>query len=137
MTSSEASSGIDMNAIISDLLKYGVIISTTLVLLGLVALSLETPAAFPTNVGQLVSSGYGKPTLSFRALMSGVAVGNPLFLIQLGLIVLLATPVARVAASVLLFAAQRDAKYVAITLFVLGILTFSILVVGPAVARAG
>jgi uncharacterized membrane protein len=47
-------------------------------------------------------------------------------LIQLGLLVLLATPVARVAFSVVAFALQRDRFYVVVTLIVLGILLFSI-----------
>ncbi|MGA2664217.1 MAG: DUF1634 domain-containing protein [Nitrososphaerales archaeon] len=53
---------------------------------------------------------------------------------MLGLLVLLATPVLRVIASVVLFAAERDRTYVAITLVVFGILLLSIIVVGPAVA---
>ena len=47
-------------------------------------------------------------------------------LIQLGLLVLLATPVARVAFSIAAFALQRDAVYVGITLVVLAVLLYSI-----------
>jgi uncharacterized membrane protein len=47
-------------------------------------------------------------------------------LIQLGLLVLLATPVARVAFSVVAFLLQRDRLYVVVTLIVLGILLYSI-----------
>jgi uncharacterized membrane protein len=47
-------------------------------------------------------------------------------LIQLGLLLLLATPVARVVFSVLAFALQRDRFYVMVTLVVLGILLYSI-----------
>lgn len=46
--------------------------------------------------------------------------------IQLGLLVLLATPVARVAFSIVAFALQRDAMYVGITLVVLIVLLYSI-----------
>jgi uncharacterized membrane protein len=45
--------------------------------------------------------------------------------IQLGLLLLLATPVARVAFSVLAFACQRDKVYVIVTLIVLGVLIYS------------
>ena len=48
-------------------------------------------------------------------------------LIQLGLVLLLATPVARVAFSVVAFALQRDRLYVVVTLVVLGVLSYSIL----------
>jgi uncharacterized membrane protein len=47
-------------------------------------------------------------------------------LIQLGIVLLLATPVARVAFSVVAFALQRDRLYVMVTCIVLGILLYSI-----------
>jgi uncharacterized membrane protein len=47
-------------------------------------------------------------------------------LIQLGLVLLVATPVARVAFSVFVFAAERDRTYVMVTLIVLTILVLSI-----------
>ena len=47
-------------------------------------------------------------------------------IIQLGLLLLIATPVARVAFSVVAFAAERDWLYVAITLIVLAILIYSL-----------
>ena len=47
-------------------------------------------------------------------------------LIQLGLLLLIATPVARVAFSVVAFAAERDWLYVAVTLIVLAILLYSL-----------
>jgi uncharacterized membrane protein len=46
--------------------------------------------------------------------------------IQLGLLALLATPVARVAFSIVAFVLQRDAMYVGITLVVLIVLLYSI-----------
>lgn len=47
-------------------------------------------------------------------------------LIQLGLLLLIATPVARVAFSVAAFASERDWLYVTTTLVVLGILVYSL-----------
>jgi uncharacterized membrane protein len=47
-------------------------------------------------------------------------------LIQLGLLLLIATPVARVVLSVIAFGRQRDWTYVFITIVVLGVLTFSL-----------
>ena len=46
-------------------------------------------------------------------------------IMQLGLLLLIATPVVRVAFSVVAFAIQRDGLYLAVTLAVLGVLTFS------------
>ncbi len=48
-------------------------------------------------------------------------------LIQLGLLILIATPIARVAFSVLAFLYQRDWTYVVVTLVVLGLLFYSLL----------
>jgi uncharacterized membrane protein len=47
-------------------------------------------------------------------------------LIQLGLLLLIATPVARVAFSAFAFARQRDYAYVAVTLIVLAVLLYSL-----------
>jgi uncharacterized membrane protein len=47
-------------------------------------------------------------------------------LIQLGLLLLIATPVARVAFSVAVFAMQRDRLYVVVALIVLAVLMYSL-----------
>ena len=47
-------------------------------------------------------------------------------LIQLGLLLLIATPVARVAFSVVAFAMERDRLYVVVTLIVLAVLVYSL-----------
>jgi uncharacterized membrane protein len=48
-------------------------------------------------------------------------------LIQLGLLMLIATPIARVAFSVVAFSYQRDWTYVVVTVLVLGLLVYSLL----------
>jgi uncharacterized membrane protein len=120
-----------MNAVISDLLKYGVIASTTLVVIGTILTFAHPPQSFPSSIQQVVSTNFGKPTLNLGVLLSGVAAANPSSILQLGLLILLATPVARVAASVILFAAEHDKIYVAITLFVLIVLLIGIFLIGP------
>jgi len=52
---------------------------------------------------------------------------QPLSVIQLGLIVLIATPVIRVIACVVGFGWERDWKYVVISLLVLGLLLVSLI----------
>jgi uncharacterized membrane protein len=47
-------------------------------------------------------------------------------LIQLGLLLLIATPIARVAFSAVAFLYQRDWTYVVVTLIVLGLLVYSL-----------
>ena len=48
-------------------------------------------------------------------------------IIQLGLVLLIATPIARVAFSLFAFARERDYQYVLLTLVVLGLLIYSLL----------
>jgi uncharacterized membrane protein len=56
----------------------------------------------------------------------GVLDGRARALIQLGLLLLIATPVSRVAFSVFAFERQRDWTYVGITLVVLAVLVYSL-----------
>lgn len=53
--------------------------------------------------------------------------GNPIALIQLGILLLVATPVARVAFLVVAFALERDRMYVAVSGLVLAILLYSLI----------
>ena len=48
-------------------------------------------------------------------------------MIQLGLLLLIATPVARVAFSLVAFIRQRDRTYIVITTIVLGLLLYSLM----------
>jgi uncharacterized membrane protein len=68
-------------------------------------------------------------TTDFSGLPGRLASGEPAAITQLGLVVLLATPVARVAASVIGFALEGDRLYAAVTLAVLVVLLTSILFV--------
>jgi uncharacterized membrane protein len=60
------------------------------------------------------------------AIAAAAARGNGLGLIQLGVVLLIATPVARVALSAVAFLRQRDRLYVAATLTVLAFLLFGL-----------
>jgi uncharacterized membrane protein len=60
------------------------------------------------------------------SIVRGVLVGRGRSLIQLGLLLLISTPVARVAFSVFAFERQRDWTYVGITLVVLAVLVYSL-----------
>ncbi len=109
--------------IVGLLLRTGVILAAAVVLFG-AALYLsrhghEIPnyAAFhgePEDLKSPVEIFHGVTQMSARAI------------IQLGLLLLIATPVARVLFSAIAFALERDAMYVGITLMVLGILLFSL-----------
>jgi uncharacterized membrane protein len=109
--------------IIGNLLRAGVLLAAAVVLAG--------------GLLFLVRHGHSRPEYHvFRGepgdlrTVSGVLRdtlhGEGRGLIQLGLLLLLATPIARVAFSAAAFALQRDRLYVLITLLVLAILLFSL-----------
>jgi uncharacterized membrane protein len=60
------------------------------------------------------------------AIFHGAITWQPLAVIQFGILVLIATPVARVLFSMLGFALERDWMYVAITMIVLALLLYSL-----------
>ncbi len=79
--------------------------------------------------GSLLGAGQGTAaSTDFGALVANLVALRPIALAQAGLLVLLATPVVRVAASVVAFALEGDRLYVAITAVVLAILLASLFV---------
>lgn len=128
----ESVGGVDFNAVVSNILRFGVLVSTALIAAGLLLLSVEGAGqSLQGSIAQIVLSGYGRPQLNLVTVFEGVAAAEPLSLIQLGLILLLSTPIARVVASIAMFAAEGDGLYVAFTVFVLAVLLLGIFVVGP------
>jgi len=67
--------------------------------------------------------------------LSGLLAGDAPAIIVAGLLILLATPVMRVAVSILAFAIEEDRTYVIITALVLAILLFSIFGIGAWLGR--
>jgi uncharacterized membrane protein len=110
-------------ALVSAVLIIGVAVSAALIGAGFVA------ALAVGWQGSLAGAAAATaPTTDFSNLPGRLAVLEPAAITQLGLVTLLATPVARVAASVVGFVLERDRLYAAITLAVLLILLTSIFV---------
>jgi uncharacterized membrane protein len=113
--------------------KFRGLVSTVLIV-GVAASAVLIGAGFAAALavgwqGSLIgSAASAQSTTDFSNLPGRLATLEPAAITQLGLAVLLATPVARVAASVLGFALERDRLYAAITLAVLAILLTSIFV---------
>jgi uncharacterized membrane protein len=61
------------------------------------------------------------------ALLNGIARGYASAIIDLGILLLIATPICRVVFAVIAFATERDRLYVAISLTVLAVLLFGML----------
>jgi uncharacterized membrane protein len=109
--------------IIGDLLRAGVIIAASATLLGGI-LYLARHGKEAPNYSVFV----GAPA-DLRSVSGIIADARALSgrgTIQLGLLLLVATPVARVTFSVAAFALRRDWTYVVITLIVLSVLGFSL-----------
>jgi uncharacterized membrane protein len=113
-----------LELILGNLLRTGVLLSAAVVLAG-ACIYLARHAHEPANYRVF----RGEPT-DFRTIpgvVNSVMHGRGRGLIQLGLLLLIATPIARVAFSVVGFALERDRMYVIFTLIVLAILLFSLL----------
>ena len=121
----------DMNDAIGKILRYGVILSSAVLIAGLALLLVAPPPGAPGSLEGVLAVHFGQPTLDPSTLIAGVANASPISILQLGALILLATPLARVGASVLLFLRDGDMLYVGITLLVLAILLLAIFVVGP------
>jgi uncharacterized membrane protein len=113
----------NVEELIGTVLRVGVTLAAAVVLFGGSVYVARHGGAVPQYhvfVGEPTDlrtvSGIVKDVLAFR--------GRGL--IQLGLLFLIATPIARVAFSVAAFALQRDRLYVVVTLIVLSVLIYSL-----------
>ncbi|HLH44366.1 MAG TPA: DUF1634 domain-containing protein [Bryobacteraceae bacterium] len=108
-----------MERIIGQLLRFGVVFSSAVVLLGALCL-------LPQHGRERVAFADFRPAPEeFRGVSGAIhaaARKNCRGVIQLGLLLLIATPIARVAFSLAAFAVERDWIYVCITFVVLAIL---------------
>lgn len=107
--------------VVSYVLLIGVSLAGALIALGFVT-------AFAVGwQGSLLGRAASSARMAdFGQLVPGLTALRPVAITQLGLVVLLATPVMRVATSVVGFALERDRLYTVITLIVLAILLTSI-----------
>jgi uncharacterized membrane protein YfcA/uncharacterized membrane protein len=112
-------------AIIGWVLQGGVILSAVVIVIGLLLMSLQ-PDKFAPQQLQMFPHTFAQVATELLTL-------HPQAVIALGLLLLIATPVLRVAISMIAFAVERDWRFVVITLLVLLILLFSIFFVGQAV----
>jgi uncharacterized membrane protein len=123
---------------IARLLRWGVILSFVIVAVGVVALVVTDQTGYQqTRLGDLNSliayhvDHPGFPN-SISEVWAGVLAFRPYAIISLGLLILIAIPVMRVAVSVIAFIFEHDWMYVAITFFV-----FVMLMLGFAIGEAG
>jgi uncharacterized membrane protein len=109
----ESDSVHEMERIISHVLRIGVLLSTVLVIAGLMLASITGDSSCPFGVPELRWMIWGDPFLA------------PSHVLFLGFTVLISTPVLRIIASILMYLRMRDAAFAAITTTVLLILILS------------
>lgn len=116
---------IHIELFIAHLLRWGVGISFVIVTLGIGLLLFTGQTGYQSirldDLNSIVKYQSGPPEYpnSINDIVAGIVAFKPYALIALGLLILIAIPVMRVAVSVLAFLIERDWVYVAITAFVL------------------
>jgi uncharacterized membrane protein len=112
--------------LLSRVLRGGVLTSVTLILTDIVVSFIHHPTylSSPKELMRLTRSGAGYPH-TVRDVLAGLGAVRGQAITTLGLLLLIGTPVARVAASILLFVEQGDRTYVAITVTVFVLLLVS------------
>jgi uncharacterized membrane protein len=105
------------------LLRTGVLISAVVVLGGGILYLIHAGSGLPHY---RVFRGEPADLRSVPGILKDACSLRPAGLIQLGLLLLIATPVTRVAFSVLAFALKRDQTYVIVTLIVFALLVYSL-----------
>lgn len=105
------------------LLRTGVILSAALVLAGGVLYLTRHPGPAPNYH---VFQGEPSELRTIPGIVHEAMALHGRGLIQLGLLLLIATPVARVAFSLIVFLYERDWTYVVVTLIVLALLLYSL-----------
>jgi len=119
-----AKDDLDMEMMMGNLLRTGVLVSAALVLLGginfLIKYGPQPPhyQRFRLESDDLRTVG---GTVNFAL------IGHSRGYIQLGILLLIATPVTRVIFSVFAFIRERDWMYVGITLIVVAVLAYSLI----------
>ncbi|MEO6804444.1 MAG: DUF1634 domain-containing protein [Granulicella sp.] len=112
-----------METLMGRLLQIGVLVASAFVLLGGILYLRE-------HLGTVVGYGLFKsqpPELRHaKTLLTALAHLRPEAIIQLGVLMLIATPIARVIFAAFAFALERDRLYLVISLVVLGVLVFGL-----------
>lgn len=112
-----------MDWIISGILRVGVAAAALVVFAGGVYY-LVRHGAEPANYRVFV--GEPRQLRSIFGVVGFALSSHSRGVIELGLLILIATPIARVVFSVIAFARQRDWTYVVVTLIVLGVLVYNL-----------
>jgi uncharacterized membrane protein len=104
-------------------LRYGVLASLFVVLIGAAFYLLQHGTETPNYKKFL---GEPRRLSEFKQVWYSALQGRGRSIIQLGLFILIATPVARIVFSIIGYILERDYLYIIITVIVLGVILFSL-----------
>jgi uncharacterized membrane protein len=115
----------DVEQLIGRLLQIGVAAAAIVTIIGGVLLLIQHGSAQP-----MFSDFRGQPDYltSLGGIARGVLELRSESIVQLGIVLLIATPVARVAFTLVAFIFQRDRVYVVVTTIVLSLLAYGLIV---------
>lgn len=112
----------DMQQLIGTVLRYGVLLSGAVAIIGGLLYLVQQGAGIPDY-----TTFNGEPAgfTSLTGIINGLKSGSATEIIQLGVVILIATPIIRIGFSLVSFILEKDRLYVVITLIVLLIILFS------------
>ncbi|SDZ94531.1 DUF1634 domain-containing protein [Pedobacter hartonius] len=112
----------DMEQLIGQVLRYGVLISGSIAIIGGIWYLYQQGSGTPNY-----TTFNGEPAgyTSLTGILKGLAQGSASEIIQLGVLILIATPIIRIFFSLVSFIIEKDRLYIVITSIVLFIILFS------------
>lgn len=123
----EKSRGFDdrlMEVIMGRLLQVGVLLASLVMLIGGI---LYTRAHAGEVPNYRAFSSEPQRLRHFDGVLQGIKAGDPAAIIQLAVLLLIATPVARVVFALIGFSIERDKLYMTVSAFVLAVLLYGFL----------
>jgi uncharacterized membrane protein len=117
-----------MGILIGRTLRIGVLTSAAFIIFGLLLYFITDDG--PQTVDEVLAKGHEITQISLSTIIDGVEDASPEAFIQVGILVLILTPIVRVAMTLGLFARQRDWTFVALAGFVLVVLLLGLIGIG-------
>jgi uncharacterized membrane protein len=114
----------DIEQMIGQLLRCGVIISSVIVFIGGLGYLYQHGKATIPQYHKF--DGESVKYTTFAGILKSVLALNARGIVQLGVLALIATPILRIAFSLIAFFIEKDKLYVMITFIVLSVMLFSI-----------
>jgi len=112
-----------LDSVLSSVLRFGLTIALLITLAGGTIVLWQHGM---DTVDYSVFNGESSSLTHIQAILSGAYHGNTKAIIQLGILFMILTPIARVLSCTIVFSFQRDIIYIVLSVFVLAVLLFSL-----------